>query len=289
MTIEVLVENTLGNWVVDTDVKVFGFPGGEPHVSFSRAFFARGHRFAIDVRGKDASNLMGVLVTSDALRRKGAKYVALLIPYLPGARQDRGAPLTAKVYADLINSAKFDQVVAIDPHSDVMPALLNNLQTVPLAKVWEPLFDKLNDLHPALLIPDQGAGKRVGEVAAAFGWPTVQAFKHRDSETGQLSGFTIDSIPKDITNIVVLDDICDGGGTFLGLYNAIREVNKSRAFRQMVFPYLAVTHGIFSRGLIELGQHFLTITTTDSFPTFNEHRKLTVLPIRELMLDPLEQ
>jgi len=60
-----------------------------------------------------------------------------------------------------------------------------------------------------------------------------------------------------------VDDICDGGGTFIGLAKALKQKNAGNL-------YLAVSHGIFSKGFNELNKHFTKIFTTDSFKTINE-------------------
>lgn len=80
------------------------------------------------------NSILILLQLTDAVRRLGAKEVNLFIPYFPGARQDRvcnkGESLSVKVYADLINNQNYDKVVIFDPHSDVTPALLNNVEVV---------------------------------------------------------------------------------------------------------------------------------------------------------------
>jgi ribose-phosphate pyrophosphokinase len=252
------VEMGLHSWIPHTDVELFNFPGGEPHCNVSE-YAVRDYDCAILLKFKCNDDLITALVLNDALKRKGARSVSLLCPYLPGARQDRGAPLTAKVYADLINAAGFRQVVVVDPHSDVMPALLNNVRIVPLERVWIPLRGVVDPDTSVLVIPDQGAGKRVEAVASALGYQTLQAFKHRDFKTGKLSGFSCMPIPAGTKRLVMLDDICDGGGTFAGLAEYITE--------NYITPpklELAVTHGIFSKGLTDLVRYFDRIWTTNS-------------------------
>lgn len=241
------------------DVEVFHFPGGEPHVKLDPDH-AKGHEFVIDVRGGSWDDIGTALVINDALRRSDALYVDLFIPYLPGARQDRGAPLTAKVYADAINSAEFDKVTCVDPHSDVMPGLLDRLTVIPLHDVFPqtvvrdiPAIEGL----PFLICPDAGAAKRVEGLAAVLGVEVFYARKHRDFSTGKLSGFGCDPLPDAGTGIIV-DDICDGGGTFVGLAQHLNRVRRSM--------WLWTTHGIYSKDLSILASKFEWIGCTDSFP-----------------------
>jgi ribose-phosphate pyrophosphokinase len=238
------------------DLQVFSFPGGEPHVSFRAV--ALPPEVTIDARVGSFDDLGAVLVLNDALVRRGCR-VTLFCPYLPGARQDRGAPLTAKVVADVINLGRFERVIGLDPHSDVMPALLDRFVAVSpdcivrAAPVRRAIFDGAT----GVICPDAGAVKRTETVAAALDLPVVYARKHRDFATGTLSGFTCDAVDPDGTYVVV-DDICDGGGTFLGLADVLGLPPAQLR--------LWVTHGIFSKGAAGLLDRFGRIGCTDSFP-----------------------
>lgn len=83
--------------------------------------------------------------------------------------------------------------------------------------------------------------------------------KHRD-ENGKLSKtlvpLTEESLDKDL---IIIDDICDGGGTFVNIGKAIKE---NKDFKGKVF--LIVTHGIFTRGFETLSEYFDKIYTTNS-------------------------
>jgi ribose-phosphate pyrophosphokinase len=94
--------------------------------------------------------------------------------------------------------------------------------------------------------PDAGALKKIYDIAQ--GRQVVCAEKTRDPATGKLSGVRVSS--DDAATLVgrrvwVVDDICDGGGTFIQLINCIRR-NVPSAIELDI--NLFVTHGIFSRG-----------------------------------------
>lgn len=173
--------------------------------------------------------------------------------------------MSAKLYADLINSGNFASVICVDPHSDVMPALINNCVRIPIEDVFPPaLVGPFPGPGKAVLVvPDQGAIKRVEAVAAKFGYDVVYARKHRDPKTGKLSRFSCEPVPwgKDA---IIVDDICDGGGTFLGLAPEIRNEPTTQGFKPKL--HLWVTHGIFSKGPWVFEGVFSTVATTDSFP-----------------------
>jgi ribose-phosphate pyrophosphokinase len=115
-----------------------------------------------------------------------------------------------------------------------------------------------------ILLPDEGAVGRYDNLP----WPTLNATKKRDPLTGKLSGFEVPPISKFGEGpILIVDDICDGGGTFLGI---AKELGNSRPL------YLYTTHGIFSKGFVDLRAMFKRIYTTDSVRTDLQSEFLTV-------------
>ena len=110
----------------DPTLKLFKMPGGEWHVQ-QGLMMPDAMAWAF-VQGGSADDLVALSIWADSVHRDGG-HPRAIIPYLPGARQDRRRPgeaLSCKVYADLINRCRFDRVVCLDPHSDVMPALIEN-------------------------------------------------------------------------------------------------------------------------------------------------------------------
>ncbi len=243
--------------------KPLKFPGGEAHVVDGQQPLPRGEQVAW-VPGADADSLMQLAMWADLCHRRDLRTVAV-IPYLPGARQDRGAPLGAKVYADFINSMNIDRIICFDPHSDVMPALLDRCRAVPLHEhpQWFARQRPWDDVV-GIIVPDVGARRRAEGVAAALGGvPLYQASKHRDFATGKLSGFECEPIAlPNGKRLLVVDDICDGGGTFIGLAQTLGLPRESLS--------LWVSHGIFSKGTKDLFKHYSIIATTDSHPGSHE-------------------
>lgn len=240
------------------------FPGGEEHVKLDPVSLRGGkEHLVIDARISDSTGMIRLALLEDAIRRYSDAKLTLFIPYLPAARQDRGAPLSAVFYANMINEMGFDRVICVDPHSDVMPSHLKNLEIIPIEKVFKRPTNVASD-KVTLIVPDQGAGKRVEAVASAFGYERVTyARKHRDFSTGKLSGFSIEPIYT--PHAIMVDDICDGGGTFIGLADEIVKTNL-RTHNSVPIIDLWVTHGIFSKGVPVLEGLFRSVTCTDSFP-----------------------
>ena len=253
------------------------FNGGEPHIKLHETSYPDG--CTIIARIQSCNDLIELVSVVDALHRLETRDIDLLIPYFPGARQDRvsnkGEALTVKIYADIINSLKVNTVGICDPHSDVTPALINNCYLYPI----EQIIDKtIKQCNPDIIIsPDAGASKRIYGYLSTIkcDLPVVQCLKKRDTRTGKLSGFEIASdLDLKSKDVLIIDDIIDGGGTFLGLGDVLDKENVG-------FMYLYGTHGIFSQGYSNLLQTYDQIYTTNSFTplielTENEEEKITV-------------
>lgn len=242
------------------------FPAGEAHVVEGSYPFEIEKGFVL-IQGADANDYLSAAMWIDLMHQRGAK-VAALVPYLPGARQDRGRPFGAQVYANLINSLGADQVITVDPHSSVMPELVDNLtvirawRVVQVALGTSVVSDTVASGYVGVICPDEGAYERTEQVGHALQLPVYHATKKRDFATGKLSGFACEKLPEE-GRLLVVDDICDGGGTFLGLAEATG-LGPDRLD-------LWVTHGIFSgdrTASVALSDAFGDVFTTDSHPGY---------------------
>ena len=256
----------------------FTFTGGEPHIKI-KAPVTTDDEVTITTRIRQFNDVGLVLLAVDALRRMGVAKIHLLLPYFPAARQDRvavtGEALTVKIYADVLNSVGFDSVTILDPHSEVAPALLENVHVVNNHKFVAQCLKGMTDY--ALISPDGGALKKVYRLSQHLGGqPIVECSKHRDVKTGNLSGFAAYTDDLQGRTCVIVDDICDGGGTFLGLADELKRKNVGDI-------YLIVTHGIFSNGFDKLSQKFKKIYSTNSFSTIKNEALIQVPITPELV------
>lgn len=239
----------------------FVFAGGEPHIKIL-SDIPQDEKVIITTRIHSFNDLGLLLVCEDALRRKGVQHLELILPYFPGARQDRimvtGEPLTAKVYASIINQMGFRKVSIFDPHSDVSPALIENVEVVTHHRFIQEVISDINT--PLLLVaPDAGAVKKIYPLAQTTGISEIlECSKKRNVQNGQLSGFYVPAEDLQGKDCLIVDDICDGGGTFIGLAKELKAKNAGKL-------YLAVSHGIFSKGMEVLEAHFEMIYSTNSF------------------------
>lgn len=256
---------SFGNTEDPLEIKTLIFPGGEPHVEIKHpeALFLSTAYIEAHIKSMDDFGLL--LALTDAVRRCEPKEIFLYIPYFPGARQDRYEPgfaITATVFADIINMQNYDGVAILDPHSSVVPALISNCRVADhLHLVKQFVMDKE---IVGLICPDAGAEKRTMEAAKYLKINNIfYARKMRDPKTGALSHFHIDNINIP-GKLLIVDDICDGGGTFVGLAKEIRRKHNNPL-------YLWTTHGIYSKGLDDLLLHFEGVGCSNSFPFEGTH------------------
>jgi ribose-phosphate pyrophosphokinase len=224
---------------------------------------------------RNPDELFMTLMAKDVLTEAGLT-VSLDIRYLMGARMDRPIsayePFTLAIVTRLLLSAGFAAIRVLDPHSDVTCDRLGARPVLPV----EFARQVLASLPPDVLAvaPDHGARTRTRTLmdrAGYFSWRMVQGHKHRDPSTGALSGFSVDdaSIVRG-RHCIIVDDLCDGGGTFTGLAKVLLDNGAAMVD-------LCVTHGIFSKGTTL--EHINHIYTTDSYCN-SEGLRLTCFPIR---------
>lgn len=271
--------------IIDTDnyaaanIETFTFAGGEHHCKIPKIPQRIVH---IHAKMRSAYDWATLQVVCDALKREMHE-IYLFLPYLPGARQDRvtspGSPLTCAVYAGML-AQMVDHVTVTDIHSaealKVLEDMVGRSRVTAMTPHWlvPELIRTSNQHMPDFVVaPDKGGVKRAQQAAFALGGmggnslPVMECTKERDPATGQLSKFVVPmaAMYDDEARYLIVDDICDGGGTFVGW---LQEFRKRRPKAKVD---LWVTHGIFSRGISALNG-FDQIYTTDSF--YQAHTRL---------------
>jgi ribose-phosphate pyrophosphokinase len=209
-------------------LKAFQFGSGEYHLQLATPV---AEHVEILFRYQGDQSMMQLLLLTDALRRHGAKYIDLLIPYFPGARQDRvcneGEALSVKVYADLINQQQYQKVCLFDPHSDVVVALLNQVQVIKNHQfiqdiLSEPVLQAAGS-ELVLISPDAGSNKKIFDLSSKLGGiPVVRADKIRDVRTGAIVDTEVFSDDLTGKTALIVDDICAGGRTFIELAKKLK-------------------------------------------------------------------
>lgn len=252
------------------------YPDNTPVVDIDQ--FDRIHKpLAMVLRANSMAEFFTGMMICESMAERGRRIPNLIIPAIPGARQDRlkweGDMLfTLKYVAKAINAQGFDRVVTLDTHSIATGALIDRLVAADVR--YANVVDLAESEYDGIIAPDAGAAKRADLAAAALGLPMYQASKHRDPATNKLSGFAVpDDLPSH-SHFLVVDDLCDAGGTFLGLANAIKDAGSTAD--------LFVTHGLFTKGTEQLAKAYHRLYTTDSIDF--HHERVTRFPIIEGLL-----
>lgn len=273
------LDTAFGNIAESILYKSFYFSGGEPHIKILQEI--PGDEVTVTTRLNSFNDMGMLLMATDAMRRMGVKKLHAVIPYFPAARQDRlmipGEPLSVKVYADLLNAQQYESVTLFDPHSDVTPALVNNVHAVSNHAFVKDCLQNIQDY--VLISPDGGALKKIYKLSEYLGGAAVvECTKKRDVTTGQLTKFAVGEEDLKGKTCVIVDDICDGGATFTGLAAKLKEHSAGDI-------YLIVSHGIFSKGTAALTPHFKQIFTTDSVKTITDDTAITQQPLLPYLLN----
>ena len=242
------------------------FSGGEPNIRITEDL-SNIDEVTVSQRIRSFNDLGVLLIAVNALKNMNVEKINLLLPYFPAARQDRimtkGEALSVKVYAELINNLNINSVAVFDPHSDVTPALLDKCIVLDNFQFIEKVIQNLSN-DTILISPDGGALKKIYKVASYLkDYEVVECSKVRNVITRKLSGFKVYADDLKGRDCLIVDDICDGGGTFLGLAKELKAKNAGKL-------YLAVSHGIFNKGLTELSKQFEAVFTTDSFKNVDD-------------------
>lgn len=266
MNIKILNQNKQ-----ELDYDSFVFNGGEVSIKLkdNLKFKYESKIITIIARVQSSEELIKLALIKNALDLEFKFPVDLILPYIPYARQDRvcdkGESFSLNVFTDILNSLNFKSVTVFDPHSDVAPALINNVRVISQFDI----FDKNTDLISYVMknigvfvSPDAGANKKTAKLAGYFGHQEfVRADKLRDLTNGQIKETVVYCDDLDGRNVMMVDDIADGGATFCFL---AKELKKKNAGKIILF----VTHGIFSKGF-ECFEDIDEIITTNSFQEFH--------------------
>jgi ribose-phosphate pyrophosphokinase len=261
----------------DIKYKISKFPDGQQTVDIITASgWVTGNvrierNIRIETRLNSFSDLEILICATKALRNMTDKPISLYVPYFLGSRSDRkfidgGVNYLKEVICPIINSLEFDSVEVLDPHSDVLEACLNNFVKHSNLYLVRQALTKIDNKDGAqyrvcLVSPDAGAYKKIFDVAKTFEIENIiTASKVRDLKTGAILRTEVPTLDqhKDLKYIII-DDICDGGRTFIELAKVMKE---SRPTAKI---YLVVTHGIFSGGFYELDKWFEGIFCTNSY------------------------
>ena len=260
----------------------FVFSGGEFQIKLPGKIHSE--RAILTWKPIDASEITFLALTVNAMKNMGIWDIDLDVLYLPYARQDRvcsyGEAHSLEVICRFLDSLRVSAIRIWDVHNEEKTEELFSETQVFFVTATN-IFDRykvLDDFDLSNLIlcaPDDGAYGRVADVCNYFDIALpVNLHKDRCPETGRITGMNFDKYSRNVEsyNILIIDDICDGGATF----NQAAQILKVKG---AVNLYLYVTHGIFSKGLDLLQQNFKHIICHHVLhdDKFKSNERLTIL------------
>ena len=175
----------------------------------------------------------------------------LEIPYMPYSRQDRrcadGDSDQLQIFLDMIDGY-FEEVVTYDMHNPKslqekwVSTKYTNIPQLSLIQSW-PVVDARIRGVDVVVAPDKGAIEKSGNVAHHYGLPLSFAQKVRNPENGEILKTVVADGPEVFRDkqVLICDDICDGGRTFIEIAKVLKEHGAKRVI-------LYATHGIMSKG-----------------------------------------
>ncbi len=249
-----------------------------------------------NVRGEDVfviqstsypanDNLMQLLIMMDALRRASARRITAVIPYFGYARQDRKTdgrtPISAKLVANLISASGADRVLTVDLHAGQIQGFFDiptdNLFGGPV--MIDDIKERFGRDKIVMVSPDVGGVVRARALANKLNADLAIVDKRRP-EAGKSEVMNIIGEVKG-ARCIMLDDICDSGGTLANAAAALKEQGAAS-----VSAY--VTHGVLSGNAVQrieksvLDELVMTDTIQPSESALKS-KKIRVLPMSPLL------
>ena len=262
----------------NNDYKAFIFHGGEVHFILKNLDYYKQDTIKIITRISNSDELILLMLVVDTIRKDGYEgKIEVVLPYIPYQQADRdfskGESFSLDTISKLLTTLDINKFILFDPHSDVSPALLkqsgvkvevidnSNFIVNVLSKLEKEIKGKIMlESTLDIISPDAGAFKKIFKLCKKINWNgnIINANKSRNLSTGNIDKLELSTKDFKGNDVLIIDDICVGGRTFIALANKLKEYNCGKI-------YLAISHGVFSNGFGDLMNAVDKIFVTDSF------------------------
>jgi len=210
-------------------------------------------QIAESVRGKDVfiiqptsapanSNLMELLIMTDALKRSSAKSIKAVVPYYGYARQDRKAaprvPISAKLVANLMETSGITRMVTVDLHASQIQGFFD----IPVDNLYGAILfidyiKAKNFKNPVIASPDIGGVARARYFAKKLGLEMVIVDKRREkANEAEVMNVIGDVKGKDV---ILIDDMIDTAGTMIKGASALKKLGANSVMACCTHPVLS--------------------------------------------------
>ena len=251
------------------------------------------------VRGKDIfivqptcgpivnDNVMELLIMADAFKRASANHITAVIPYYGYARQDRKArgrePITAKLMADLLETAGITRVVTIDLHAAQIQGFFNiPFDHMPGGPLLAEYIKEKNLENMVVVSPDLGGVSRARGFAEILNAPMAIIDKRRPepgvAEVMNLIGNV------EGKNCILVDDMVDTAGSLTEGARALKKFGANEIYACCTHPIL--TDPALSR-IAQSDITELVVTNTIPLAPSKKHSKIKVLSIAPILAETI--
>ncbi|MFN4313186.1 MAG: ribose-phosphate pyrophosphokinase [Chitinophagaceae bacterium] len=236
--------------------------------------------FLVQSTNSPADNLMELLLMIDAARRASAYKVIAVIPYYGYGRQDRKdkprVAIGSKLVANMLVAAGADRIITMDLHAPQIQGYFDiPVDHLDSHAVFIPYIENLQLENLTFAAPDVGATNRIREIANYFNAEMVICDKHR-KRANEIASMALigDVVDRDI---VIIDDICDTGGT-LAKSAALMKEKGARSVRALI------THPVLSGKAYENLENSVLeeVVVCDTIPVRQASSKIKVISVAEL-------
>jgi len=235
-------------------------------------------------------NLMELLIMIQTVRLDSAARITAVVPYLCYGRSDKKdqprVPITARLVADMIESAGADRYMTFDPHAGQIQGFFSIPGDVLTASHMISQYIKINLLNdmqdPVVIATDLGFAKKGRNYALDLDLPIAFIEKRRTGNDAQAEALTLIGEVQG-RDVIIVDDEVDTGGSIVQAVNVV----KNNGARDV---YLAFIHPIFSSNATErlAALPIKHILTTDTVAIPDEKMKplegrVTILSIASML------
>ena len=227
--------------------------------------------------------IMELLITIDAVKRASAKRITVVLPYYMYSRSDKKdqprIPVTAKLFAQLIEAAGANRVLTCDLHNKAIQAYFNiNCDVLTGQSLLQKYFDQKNIENKVVVATDAGSSKKAYKYAEHFGCPIALVDKRRDGNDDKAIATSVIGDIKG-KNALVFDDEVDTAGSIMETVEVIKKFGGKDV-------YVGCTHGVLSGPAIERiaksDLKELVMTNSIPLPESKQIDKIVVVSISEL-------